>query len=387
METPYFKISEMILEQNIVEFRDALLNNWPNSIFGYSVKTNSLPGLLQHIRSYGIFAEVVSDEEYELAMLCGCPENTIIFNGPIKSEKYLLRAITNGAIINIDSWHEIESIRRNKPTQYGNIGVRVNVDTERFLDEDIGYKEDGFRFGFSSDSGELSEIIKILSRLYGRESFGLHFHCNSRTRDLRVYQAIAEYAVHIIDQYKLSPTFLNIGGGFFGGVEGKPSADAYISTISNVLNQAVDQNRTKLIIEPGSALIGSAIDYYTTVLDVKTIKLNRFVTIDGSRVHIDPLWNKTKYMYSCGNSYQKVFSGNQIICGYTCMDHDRIMAVVNGPEIAIGDSIIFHRVGAYTITFGGPFIQFLPEVFFQKSDTIERLRKRMDVEQYFQIQT
>ena len=71
MKTPYFLIHQELLQENIERFTQGMCANWNNSRFGYSVKTNSLPWLLSYVRLKGGLAEVVSDEEYDLALLCG----------------------------------------------------------------------------------------------------------------------------------------------------------------------------------------------------------------------------------------------------------------------------------------------------------------------------
>ena len=49
MKTPYFLISEPKLKKNILAFQNALTDIWPNSLLAYSVKTNSLPWLLEYL--------------------------------------------------------------------------------------------------------------------------------------------------------------------------------------------------------------------------------------------------------------------------------------------------------------------------------------------------
>lgn len=66
---------------------------WPYSQLAYSIKTNSLPWLLRFMKERQIFAEAVSDEEYELAELCGFQGEEIIFNGPIKTRDGLQNAL------------------------------------------------------------------------------------------------------------------------------------------------------------------------------------------------------------------------------------------------------------------------------------------------------
>ena len=210
-------------------------------------------------------------------------------------------------------------------------------------------------------------------------------HVNSITRSLNVYRAIAGYAAAIIKEYIIKPAYIDIGGGFFGGVPGKTTPEEYIGAIRTELEDVVDISDTTLIIEPGSAAIGSAVELHTSVVDVKDTLHGRIVTTDGSRIHIDPLWLKKGYMYTTDSA--KPPHRRQVICGYTCMDHDRIMAIEDKPELAVGDHIVYHRVGNYTVTFGGPFIRPYPPVYCQKGDTVEMVRKQMSMEDYYKMET
>ena len=67
------------------------------------------------------------------------------------------------------------------------------------------------------------------------------------------------------------------------------------------------------------------------------------------------------------------------------MDHDRIMVLENEKELQVGDEIIYHRVGAYSMTFGGMFIRYYPEVYVKEGQGIEKVRKRISVKDYFDI--
>lgn len=97
METPYFVIHSDKLDENINAFQQALNTIWPNSQLSYSVKTNSLPWLLEYLHSKNVYAEVVSDEEYMLARKCGYLDNQIVFNGPIKGKQLIQTAFAKGA--------------------------------------------------------------------------------------------------------------------------------------------------------------------------------------------------------------------------------------------------------------------------------------------------
>ena len=386
MNTPFFLIDENELKKNIDDFKTALNKIWPNSQLAYSVKTNSLPWLLEYLKDENVFAEVVSDEELDLAILCGYSMKSIIFNGPIKGEEHFKKAIEGEAILNLDSKNDLEFLKKYG-SEERSIGIRVNVSPQLFSKEDIGYEEDGFRFGFTDENGSLQKALETVYECCPKVKVGLHLHCNSITRSIAVYKTIAEYAAYLIKKYELNLDFIDIGGGFFGGVEGKPTSVDYIDAIKKELEKVVNINKTKLIVEPGSAIIGSVVELHTSVIDVKDTKHARVVTTDGSRIHIDPLWKKERYMYSTTAPKEQKTMPKQIVCGYTCMDHDRIMILENEQELRQGDKIVYYRVGAYSMTFGGMFIRYLPEVYVKRNDKLEKVRERISTNQYFKIQS
>ena len=200
-----------------------------------------------------------------------------------------------------------------------------------------------------------------------------------------MYESLAEYTCQIIKKYNLKPSYIDIGGGFFGGVPGKTTPYEYILTIKNILERCIDINSTTLIVEPGSAIIGSAVDLVTSVVDIKDTVKSRIVTTDGSRIHIDPLWSKNSYMYSLISAKDSTI-GKQIICGYTCMDHDRLMSINDEKELSIDDKVIYHRVGAYTMTFGGMFINYYPDAYVKTEyNQLTKVRNKSTMEDYYNI--
>ena len=385
LDTPYFLIDEDELASNAGAFQKALSDEWGLSALAYSVKTNSLPYIVSWMNDHGVMAEVVSDEEYELALLCGHSPENIVFNGPIKGRECFEKALAGGSLINIDSKKDLEYLKELAPSDVSRIGIRVNVDPGLFPASDVGYQEDGFRFGFSVETGEFGRAAELLEALSGGRHFGVHMHVNSVTRAVAVYEAIAEKAAELIKEYGIEPSFIDIGGGFFGGVPGKPTQAQYVQAVRKKLEGAADPRSVKLIAEPGSAVIASCTELYTSVLDVKDTARARIVTTDGSRVHIDPLWQKKGYSHrivSAGKPFAK-----QVVCGYTCMDHDRIMVLEGEPELSEGDRIIYQKVGNYTVTFGGPFILTSPSVYVRKDGAVKPVRQKMSVEEYKKMES
>ena len=108
----------------------------------------------------------------------------------------------------------------------------------------------------------------------------------------------------------------------------------------------------------------------TSVLDVKTVPEGKFVVTNGSRVNLNPMNGRHSYAhhmeYKDEGSRESV--GSQWICGSTCMEHDRLFEVVDGPALYPGDKIIYERTGGYTICLTPLFIHYFPAVWVEKQD-------------------
>ena len=162
LATPCFIFDTEELEKNFHDFSRALVESWgPRSCVGYSVKTNPFPWILDEARKCGCMAEVVSDEEYHLALSCGFSPCQIFFNGPVKGREWFRFAIRNGSVVNVDSRREIRWLKElsNEGDADIRVGVRANIDLERFCPgQTIGGSNPG-RFGFCYEDGDLAWAI------------------------------------------------------------------------------------------------------------------------------------------------------------------------------------------------------------------------------------
>ena len=380
MKTPYYVIHKDELDSNYKKLTDALEKYWNNYIVGYSYKTNALPWIIKHFDSLGCFAETVSEDEYNLAKLINVENNRIIYNGPIKTKDTFIDAIDNGCIVNIDSQREIEWVSE-LPNSSRKIGIRVNFDIEKMCPGQSQCTDEGGRFGFCYENGEFRKAINALNRK-NVKIVGLHLHTSSKSRDLDIYRAIAEVACSIQKEFKLELEYVDVGGGFFGGLPTKPQFDEYISLMADILSDCFDKEKTKLIIEPGMAVVGAPISYVTTVIDVKDTEFNRFVVTDGTRTSIDPLMTKRSYFHSFEVEGPRDKYSKQVICGYTCMEHDRLFEEIDGVALQPGDRILYDKVGAYTMCLTPLFIKYFPDVYVEENGKMFLVRKAWKPEQY-----
>lgn len=382
LKTPFFMIDKQKLDCQMYELQHSLNVSWDNNIIGYSYKTNALCWVIRYMKQKGCYAEVVSDDEYMLAKAIGIEPGKIIYNGIAKSKETFLEAIKGGAIVNIDAEYEIGWLDELDGTGY-DVGVRVNFDLESKCPGQAQGGEDGGRFGFCYENGELKRAIdKIQDK--GAVVSGLHLHKSSKSRMPEIYKAIAETAVDVSVTYGLNLKYVDIGGGFFGGLDEKPPFAKYFEIIAGILRDRFSPKKTSLIVEPGISLVGAPVDYVTTVMDVKKTISSVFIITDGSRIHIDPLMTKSAYNVEI----DKIDAGGreivprQIISGFTCMEQDRIFEVADCEALKPGDRIIYKRSGGYTMCLSPLFIKWFPDVYLKEKNKVIKIRDRWTKTEY-----
>lgn len=383
IKTPYYIVNKELMDHQLCLLKEALSVWWPNGIIGYSYKTNSLPWLVGYYHRCGCYAEVVSDDEYELGKLIGVTKDQFIYNGPAKSRESFLEALKNGCIVNIDTYQEIDWLDDLEPAEHYRLGVRVNFDIEALCPGHSACPDEGGRFGFCYENGKLKEVLDRI-HAKGFQVRCLHLHTSSKTRAVEVYEAIASRACEIAKKYQLQLDYLDIGGGYFGGLANKPQFMDYLRKISGILEEVFDKDRVTLVVEPGMSLIGPAVSYVTSVVDVKDTTYGRFVVTDGSRSQIDPLMTKKSYFYRVESKCDKGRISRQVICGYTCMEHDRLFRMEDCAQLSVGDRIIYDKVGAYTMCLTPLFIKYFPAVYLQTEEKLILIRDKWNPAAYCQ---
>lgn len=387
LETPAFIVKKETLDTSIQSLKSSLSKHFPNSILSYSLKTNSLPYILKIVKENNGYAEVVSSDEYELARLVGFDIKQIVYNGPLKSKPTFLEAIKNGAIVNIETKQEIEWLAELPKNDVFSVGIRVNIDLDILAPEDAKQNEGYSRFGFSPENDELETALQKISEYSNVKLAGLHAHRTTLSRAVKTYEEIAKYIGNVARKHSLELEYVDIGGGFYGIMEGKPTFNDYFSAISNGLSSYFDLEHITVIIEPGNAIVASAIDFVSQVVDVKKIHNFYAVTTDGSRNDLDPFYRKQNYFYSIdSNSNNSSSVPMQIISGGTCLEYDKIFELKDAALLQVGDRINYKSVGAYTMTLSPLFIRYFPNIYLKDKDgSYSLIRKRWSAADFFEI--
>lgn len=388
IKTPCYLIHKDMLDEGMEKLKNALSEHWSNAIVGYSFKTNALPWVLHYMRRQGCYAEVVSEDEYELAEYMGYEH--VIYNGPVKGKESFFHACKAGHIINLDAKREIEWLKEvcaSCPGENIRVGIRVNFDLESMCPGEASGGAEGGRFGFSYENGSFLRAVEELKKISGVEIAGIHLHCSSKTRSLNIYNAIAKMACRIHRECGMEFDYIDVGGGYFGGLANKPQYADYLRVMSDILKEEFDPEKTTLIVEPGTSLICPPIEYITTVTDVKATNRNYFVVTDGSRIHVDPLMTKKSYFYhieTADNGSEREKLEKQVVSGFTCMENDRLFELKDASALREGDKIIYEKVGAYTMCLSPLFIGYFPAVYLEENGELSVVRRKWGAEEYVQ---
>lgn len=411
--TPYFLLDEPILQRYFDMLTGALKENWPNYRIGYSFKTNSLPWLVNFYKKQGAYAEVVSKDEYGLAKYLGFQDSEIVYNGPYKDEQSFRDVVLAGGYVNVDSKWELEWLTKlsreleegeiftsfsnyNETNTEGktevngkvseiHVGIRVNFNLEQMCPGETTMGETSGRFGFSYENGEFAKALSYVRALPHVKVTGLHLHSSSKSRSVQIFRSIAQMACKLKKEFDLTLSYVDIGGGYCGGMEGRPEYPDYFPAIAEELHREFDPEQTQLVVEPGISLISKGSFFVTSVIDVRDIRDTRYLITDGSRFNIDATMIKSSYLYhtKLQNPSAPVME-RQEITGYTCMECDRLFTMENLPELQTGDQIIYENVGGYTISLNPLFIQYFPAVYVRNGEQMTEVRKKWTAKEYVQ---
>lgn len=429
IQTPYFVIDEPILQRYYDMLAGSLAANWNNYLVGYSFKTNSLPWLVSYMKQQGALAEVVSEDEYSLARYMGYADNEIIYNGPYKSEQSFRAVLLAGGFVNLDSMQEVRwlaDLAAEFSGQTFRTGIRANFNLEKMCPGETTMGEVSGRFGFCYETGKFAAALNALRQIPNVSVSGLHLHSSSKSRSVNVFRSIARMACQLQEEFHLDLSYVDLGGGYCGGMEGRPEYPDYFPAVAEELRRNFTPDQTKLIVEPGISMISKCTTFVTNVFDTRDIKGTRYVMTDGSRFNIDPTMIKSSHLFHVhyaddrpvtsdhASSYAinsadsdhtnsatdglvspdnadntnshgcRPVLEHQVVSGFSCMEVDRIFTHENQPELIPGDRIVYENVGGYTMSLNPLFIQYFPAVYVRNGDSMRMVRKKWTPEEYVQ---
>lgn len=372
---PHYLFDRDGFRKNVDELREAFLSRYGNFVLAYSFKTNYLRAACDTIREQGCFAEVVSPQEYAYASGLGFHDSKIVYNGVIPADDKMA-VLADGGMVNVDSLAEYEKLadmaqRFSTPIR---IGVRVNLDVPWATS----------RFGIPPEGDDFHAIMESIPDTPFVSLDGFHSHVHGG-RDVRCWMERAEALIDLAKQY--GAKYIDLGGGMWGKMpeelkaqfKSRPNTyQEYGEAIGGLFAKAFPDESVKLIVEPGIGLVGSEMECVSHVVGIKEIRGKQYVQLDINGA-------ATAFDYNCDanrirkpiriirtGTGQQVALTNADLVGTTCTEIDVLVRGYCG-VLAVGDTVVFENVGAYSLVTSRQFIT--PRLGVYDAKTMDCLRE------------
>ena len=262
-----------IREESIQTASKWFLQNFPGTTL-YAVKCNSNEQVLKTIFESGVTNfDTASIEEIKLIKRV-LPEAKAYFMHTVKSKESIYEAYFNYGIrdFSFDSKYELEKIievtqQAKDLTLYLRIAI-TNEHAEIYLSK---------KFGAS-----ISEAVSLLKN--AKEvayKVGISFHVGSQCMHPISYAKAIKDIGTLIKKAEINPDIINVGGGFpstYPDLYPRPLGE-YIKEITNAFSKLNLPKTTKLICEPGRALVAES---GSTVVRVELRKKQILYINDGT---------------------------------------------------------------------------------------------------------
>ena len=355
-DTAIYIFNRNRLIDNYEAITAAFTAKYTNFKIAYSFKTNYLKEIITTVQSLGAWAEVVSPYELQYAQALKFAPAATVYNGVIPDLERKYHIAANNGIVNIDCYEEFAALRERAEERHEPIrlGLRVSLDVGNGLTS---------RFGVDPDGEEFQKIMQEIQDSQYVELDGFHCHI-AAARPVRYWKEKTLKLIDLLQEY--GGSYADFGGGMFGSMpeslakqfsDYPASFQPYAEVTAGLLKEAFPDERVKMIIEPGTALVGNTMDVLTSVKSIKVIRGVTYITVDCCSNQLGLIYNYKDIPFEIiqNGNRQRFRVENAIIAGNTCREYDYIRKGVTG-ELGVGDFIRFGNLGAYSISTSCSFI-------------------------------
>ncbi|MEM9903230.1 MAG: type III PLP-dependent enzyme [Pseudomonadota bacterium] len=311
-------------------------------LVSYAVKANPEPAILENLAAAGIGAyDVASVPEIEL-MRATLPGAVLHYNNPVRSRAEIARAVALGVrSFSLDSPGELARLIDLVPA-----GAEFSV---RFKLEAKGAAYDfGAKFGAPPDAA-----APLLAQV-ARAGFvpSLTFHPGTQCAPVAVWRAYVREAARIARAASVEIARLNVGGGFPAHrMEAEPPNLAPIfEAIGAARRAGFGVTGPDLVCEPGRGMVAECCSLLTRVRAVRGahVFLNDGIYGGLAEMLNLPMTDRLDVLAPDGTPRGGTARAWTVF-GPTCDSLDTLPGLIPLPaEIAEGDAVLVHAMGAYS---------------------------------------
>lgn len=311
----------------------------------YAVKTNPDEAVIANLATAGLRGFDVASPAEMMMIRRLAPEAAMHYNNPVRARSEIAVAVALGVKSwAVDSRSELAKLVEMVPAAGCEIAVRFKLPVA------------GAAYDFGAKFGATEALAVDLLQTVAAAGFtpSLTFHPGTQCTDPAVWDAYIHAAARIADQAGVAIARLNVGGGFpsHRRTAEAPDLAAIFARIDAAADAAFGAARPVLVCEPGRGMVAEA---FTLAACVKAVRDDAHVFLnDGTYGTLDELpviglIDRTEVRTPTGARRTGV-PVPRIVFGPTCDSVDRLPGELDLPgDIAEGDYVLFHGMGAYSV--------------------------------------
>ncbi len=321
----------------------------------YAMKANGHPAVVRALAAATDGLEVASGGE--LAAAVGAGPRRIVFGGPGKTDAELAAAVTHGALVNVESVHELHRLQyaAHAAGRRVTVAVRVNRAGPALPGS---HAMTGTATPFGVDETRLADALDLAGRLPHLDVAGFALHAVSNNLDAAAHAAFitdaVAWSVATAARHHLHLRVVNAGGGL--GVDHPGGTHLDLTVLRDALRALRLPSGVELIVEPGRLLAADAGWYAAEVLDLKHTHGRWFAVLRGGTHHfrLPAAWGyshpftvlqRERWPYDWPRP--QVSDVRVDAVGELCTPRDVLARDHQVRRLRIGDVLLFGRTGAY----------------------------------------
>lgn len=377
-KTPFYIFDTDILTEQIKKLRTAL---GADVELCYAIKAN--PFLIKELEEIIDHYEVCSPGEFHICERADINVNKVVMSGIYKNSddiKYALDKYGNQITYTIESFSQYKFIKKYSDEHQLSIDVLLRL-------------TNGSQFGM--DETVVREIISNRKQDSFINIEGIQFFSGTQKKSGKKYERelnmLDKLCANFKEQYDFTVKKIEYGPGlpicYFE--DDKNVEDTMLCSLACQIKEL--KFGGKVTLEIGRFIAALCGYYVTKVVDMKTNKNQSYCIVDGGIHHVN-YFGQMMAMKKPPIIHYNEKSGEPnewTICGSLCTTNDVLVKRYPFINISIGDTLIFEKVGAYSVTEGISLFlsRELPQVIlYSKQDKFRLARNNFatDSLNYFQ---
>lgn len=386
---PFYLYSKPQITRNYEAYENALQGL--DSIIGYAVKANNNLKILQHLRSLGSGAVLVSGNELRLALNAGFDPSRCIFNGNGKLLDDLVLAAKEGVLVNIDSEFDLENIVEAARIAKKKVQVllRINPDVDPEVHPYVATGNKNSKFGIRNEKLQWF-LDTVKAHPNELNLVGAHCHLGSTITKVNIFKDAAVLMIQYIDQIRAQGfeiKYLNIGGGLGIDYYHKGEVLPTPKDLINSVRELVLSGNLTLIVEPGRSLVANSGVLVSRVVGVKTNGNKNFIVIDGSMAELirPSLYGAYQHIELISPAAPKAKIQTFDVVGPVCESADFLGKDRELPTPEMWAGMVVHDAGAYCMSMASTYnLRMRPaEYWIQDDGSVKKIRHAETIEDHF----